>query len=164
MMTSREREHRIRVWWTVYNLDRVCSSKVGLPIMLRDEDIDVPLPSMDNLSDEEKEDFHDPRHIIAQHLLAKITGEILNEIYRIPQPGRAKTFPLRVRKVLTSLQSWQDNLPDILRFNKQTVPMYSSRSVASLHLNYSQVSLLVSSWTFFYYLGVCLYHSVHISI
>jgi len=108
--------------------------------MLRDEDIDVPLPSMDNLSEDEKEDFHDPRHIIAQYLLAKITGEILNEIYGIPQPGRAKTFPLKVRKVLTSLQSWQDNLPEILKFNKHTNPMYSSRSVASLHLNYSQVS------------------------
>jgi len=139
-MTSREREHRIRVWWTVYNLDRVCSSKVGLPIMLRDEDVDVPLPSMDNLTNEEKEDFHDPSHIIAQHKLAKITGDILNEIYRIPKPGRAKTFPLSAHKILTSLQSWQETLPDILKFNQRTIPMYSSRSVASLHLNYSQVS------------------------
>jgi hypothetical protein len=144
-MTSREREHRIRVWWTVYNMDRVCSSKVGLPIMLRDEDVDVPLPSMDNLTDEEKEDFHDPSHIIAQYKLSKITGDILNEIYCIPKPGRAKTFPFSAHKILTSLQSWQETLPYILKFNQRTIPMYSSRSVASLHLNYSQVSCFVSS-------------------
>jgi proline utilization trans-activator len=109
--------------------------------MLRDEDIDVPLPSIDNLTtDEEREDFHDPSHIIAQYKLAKITGDILNDIYRIPQPGRAKTFPHNAHKILKSLQSWQETLPPILKFNQRTVPMYSSRSVASLHLNYSQVS------------------------
>jgi len=149
-MTPREREHRIRVWWTVYNLDRVCSSKVGLPIMLRDEDVDVPLPSMDNLTDDDKADFYDPDHIIAQYKLSKITGDILNEIYRIPQPGRAKTFPLSAHKILTSLQSWQETLPTILKFNQRTIPMYSSRSVASLHLNYSQVSSILSSRTRIY--------------
>jgi hypothetical protein len=113
--------------------------------MLRDEDVDVPLPSMYNLTDDEKEDFYVSDHIEAQQKLSKITGDILNEIYRIPQPGRAKTFPLSAHKILTSLQSWQKTLPPILRFNERAVPMYSSRSVASLHLNYSQVSCFMHS-------------------
>lgn len=108
--------------------------------MLRDEDIDVPLPSMDNLTDVEMEDFHDPSHINAQLELSRITGNILNDIYRIPQPGRTNTFVQSVRRILKSLWSWRDTLPPILKFNPRVVPMYSSRSVASLHLNFGQVS------------------------
>jgi proline utilization trans-activator len=109
--------------------------------MIRDEDIDVPYPSMDGLTALEKEDFHDPSHINAQLQLAKITGNILNDIYRIPQPGRANTFVQSVQRILKSLWSWRETLPPILRFNQQAVPMYSSRSVASLHLNFSQVCI-----------------------
>jgi proline utilization trans-activator len=109
--------------------------------MIRDEDIDVPYPSMEGLSDLEKDDFHDPSHINAQLQLAKITGNILNDIYRIPQPGRANTFVQSVQRILKSLWSWRETLPPILKFNQQAVPMYSSRSVASLHLNFSQVCI-----------------------
>jgi hypothetical protein len=108
--------------------------------MLRDEDIDVPLPSMDNLTDEEKKYFHDPTYIIAQYRLAKITGEILNDIYRIPKPGQGKQFVRSVRTNLKNLSLWKDTLPPILEFNHESSPMYSTRSVASLHLNYGQVS------------------------
>jgi hypothetical protein len=112
--------------------------------MMRDEDINVPLPSMDNLTDAEKKDFHDPSYIIAQYKLAKIIGEILNDIYRIPQSGQAKRFIHSVHTHLKSLWSWHDTLPPVLEFNMESVPMYSSRSVASLHLNYGQVSRLTS--------------------
>lgn len=142
MTSPRDREHRIRVWWTVYNLDRVFTSKVGLPIMLRDEDIDAPLPSMENLSNNDKEDFHDPSYIIAQIKLAKITGEIFNDIYRIPRPHQANPSEQSVNRILKSLYSWRDGLPSNLQFNRQLRPMYSSRSVASLHLNFGNVSNL----------------------
>ena len=42
-----EIENRRRVWWTVYTFDRICSSKLGHAVMIRDEDIDAPLPSFD---------------------------------------------------------------------------------------------------------------------
>ena len=71
-----ERENRRRVWWTLYILDRISASKLGRPVTISDDDIDVEFPSMDGLSSEEKEDFIDPAHLIANIKLARITGRI----------------------------------------------------------------------------------------
>lgn len=135
-MSAAEREHRVRVWWTCYALDRIYTSKVGLPIMLRDEDIDVQMPSMDGLTLEEAEDFYPPELMTAQIKLARITGNIMTDIYKIPQPGRANTFVQSVQRILTSLRQWHETLPTVLRLDFSAMPIYPSRSVASLHLHF----------------------------
>lgn len=135
-MSAPEREHRVRVWWTCYALDRIYTSKVGLPVMLRDEDIDVQMPSMDGLSAEEAEDFYTPELMTAQIKLARITGNVMSDLYKIPQPGRANTFVQSVQRILTSLRSWHETLPSILRLDFSAMPVYSSRSVASLNLHF----------------------------
>jgi proline utilization trans-activator len=116
-MSAPEREHRVRVWWTCYALDRIYTSKVGLPVLLRDEDIDVQMPSMDGLSPEEAEDFYSPELMTAQIKLARITGYIMSDLYRIPQPGRANTFVQSVQRILTSLRSWHESLPQVRNFS-----------------------------------------------
>jgi proline utilization trans-activator len=141
-----EREHRIRVWWTVYCLDRIMSSKVGHPAMVQDTDIDVQLPSRNGLSQQEMEDFYDPAHLVAQVTLARITGNVLSNIYHIPQPDRANTFVRGVQTTLTSLRNFHENLPPILRLDLNSSPMYLNRSVASLHLHFNQVCKL-SNWS-----------------
>lgn len=135
-MSAPEREHRVRVWWTCYALDRIYTSKVGLPIMLRDEDIDIQMPSMDGLTAEEAEDFYTPELMTAQIKLARITGNVMSDLYKIPQPGRANTFVQSVQRILTSLRSWHETLPKVLRLDFSAMPIYPSRSVASLHLHF----------------------------
>lgn len=135
-MSAPEREHRVRVWWTCYALDRIYTSKVGLPVMLRDEDIDVQMPSMDGLSAEEAEDFYTPELMTAQIKLARITGNVMSDLYKIPQPGRANTFVQSVQRILTSLRSWHETLPSVLQLDFSAMPIYPSRSVASLHLHF----------------------------
>jgi len=135
-MRPPEREHRIRVWWTCYALDRQYTSKLGLPIMLRDEDIDVQMPSMDGLTPEEAEDFYSPELMTAQIKLARITGNVISDLYKIPQPGKANTFVQSVQRILTSLRSWHETLPTVLRLDFSAMPIYPSRSVASLHLHF----------------------------
>lgn len=39
-----EQNHRRRLWWTVYILDRKLSINLGAPLSIQDEDIDVELP------------------------------------------------------------------------------------------------------------------------
>lgn len=134
-----QREHRIRVWWTVYNIDRLCSAKLGYPIMLRDEDIDTELPSMNGLTLQEQEDFVDPTHLRANVELTRITGDIITNIYRIPREGQPNTFVQDVHKILTKLKLWLETLPQSLRLNQNTSPSYSARHVASLHLHFNQV-------------------------
>ncbi|KAF8855632.1 hypothetical protein BDZ45DRAFT_655029 [Acephala macrosclerotiorum] len=146
-LTSSEREHRVRVWWTVYCLDRIMSSKVGLPAMIQDADIDTPLPSRDGLSQQDMEDFYDPAYLMAQVALARITGNVLGNIYHIPQPDQSNNFVHGVQTILTSLRNFHEALPPLLRLDQNG---YLNRSVASLHLHFNQCVILTTRPILFY--------------
>jgi hypothetical protein len=45
-------------------------------VSIRDEDIDVEMPSMDGLSEEEKIEFLDPQSLVTNIKLARIIGNI----------------------------------------------------------------------------------------
>ncbi|KAH8703566.1 putative C6 transcription factor [Talaromyces proteolyticus] len=138
-----EREHRIRVWWSVYITDRITSSKLGHPVTVRDSDIDVDLPSMDNLTPFEKEEFSDPSHLIAHVKLARITGDIIGDIYG--REGQAKAFVQSVQKILRSLRSWAETLPQSVQISPGKPPQkYAARHVASLHLCFNQCVILTT--------------------
>lgn len=88
MLNPVEREHRKRVWWTLYTMDRLCSSIFGYPLLISDSLIDVELPTDDGLSASEKEEFSDPAHLIATVKLARVTGQI-----RTSQPQFSSFLP-----------------------------------------------------------------------
>jgi proline utilization trans-activator len=46
-LDATECEHRRRLWWTVYVIDRRLSMNTSCPSSIRDEDIDLSLPSSD---------------------------------------------------------------------------------------------------------------------
>lgn len=139
-----EIENRRRVWWTVYTFDRMCSSKLGHPVMIRDEDIDAPLPSVDNLTLEEREEFLDAEQLIANVKLARITGNILNLIYSIPSAQQEVNFVRNVHKILNSLKEWDATLPASLRLDPTCSPPYKTRSIASLRLHFNQCIILTT--------------------
>lgn len=138
MISPVEREHRIRVWWSVYIIDRVTSSKLGHPVTVRDSDIDVDLPSMNNLTPSEREEFSDPSHLVAHLKLARITGDIIGDLYG--RAGQDRAFVQSVHKILRSLRSWAETLPESVQISSHKPHKYSTRNVASLHLCFNQVS------------------------
>lgn len=71
-----ERESRRRTWWVLYFFDRFSASKIGQPLTIRDEDIDVEMPSMDGLTQDETAEFLDPRNLVINIKLARIIGNI----------------------------------------------------------------------------------------
>lgn len=75
-LTPVERESRRRTWWVLYFFDRFSASKLGQPIAVRDEDIDVEMPSMDGLTKDEMAEFLDPRNLVINIKLARIIGNI----------------------------------------------------------------------------------------
>lgn len=75
-LTPVERESRRRTWWVLYFFDRFSASKLGQPVSIRDEDIDVEMPSMDGLSEEEKIEFLDSQSLVTNIKLARIIGNI----------------------------------------------------------------------------------------
>ncbi|KAI1268422.1 fungal-specific transcription factor domain-containing protein [Xylariaceae sp. FL1019] len=138
-----EIENRRRVWWTVYCFDRMCSSKLGHVPMIRDQDIDAPLPSSECLSTDEADDFVDAQQLIANVTLSRITGSILRLIYGAT-PHRAKDFVRNVHTVLNSLKQWESELPIDLKLDHNRFPSYKSRSVASLRLHFNQCIILTT--------------------
>ncbi|KAI8263210.1 putative transcriptional regulatory protein [Colletotrichum sp. SAR11_239] len=145
-----EIENRRRVWWTVYTFDRLCSAKLGHPVMIKDEDIDAPFPSSDGLSAEEQEEFVDAGQLIANIRLARITGLLLDHTYKIHSPHE-KTFVSNVHRILTSLKEWDATLPPELALDHSRTPSYSTRAVASLRLHFNQLWVDGAIATFGYF-------------
>lgn len=141
-----EIENRRRVWWTVYTFDRLYSSKLGHPVMIKDDEIDAPLPSPDGLTLEEQEEFVDASQLVATIRLARITGSLLDHTYKIHRPNE-NTFISNIHRILTSLKEWDATLPAELRLDHSKTPPYASRSVASLRLQFNQVMSLEHLYT-----------------
>ncbi|KAL5334403.1 fungal-specific transcription factor domain-containing protein [Aspergillus crustosus] len=132
-LTPVERESRRRTWWVLYFFDRFSASKLGQPITVRDEDIDVEMPSMDGLTKEEMAEFLDPRNLIINIRLARIIGNILTQIYGIPKATKG-LYIHQVHSILKQLRAWHDELPSDMRVKERG----TARPVASLHLAYNQ--------------------------
>ncbi|EED18596.1 C6 transcription factor, putative [Talaromyces stipitatus ATCC 10500] len=148
-----ERENRIRVWWSVYIIDRITSSKLGHPVTVQDSDIDVDLPSMEKLSPTEQEEFSDPSHIIAHVKLARISGDIMSDIYG--RSNQAKAFVQSVQKILRNLRSWAETLPESVQISPSQPFRYASRNVASLHLCFNQCVILTTRPILFHVFKSC---------
>lgn len=135
-MPGASREHLIRVWWTVYLLERLCSSKLGHPNMLRDEDISTPLPSSSGLSETERPQFPPPGILIAQLKLANVVTCITQDLYIVPWKSQKQSFLQNVQRIFGMLKDWNDNLPTELKVD---VEKPCCRSIASLQLLFNQV-------------------------
>ncbi|KAK7413371.1 Transcriptional activator [Neonectria punicea] len=115
-LDSADREHRRRVWWSVYSLDRILSVKSGNPITVQDEDIGVDLPS--GLPG-------DPEYcpaVVLRHYtqLSRILGEIHMTIYRKANKATPKSgtrLMASVQGIILTLSKWNRDLPDELRFD-----------------------------------------------
>ncbi|KAI0015434.1 fungal-specific transcription factor domain-containing protein [Xylariomycetidae sp. FL0641] len=142
-VSAAEIENRRRVWWTVYTFDRLCSSKLGHAVMIKDEDIDTPLPSTEGMAPEEADDFLDPKQLIANIKLSRITGSILTLIYGATTP-RPRDFVRNVHTILNNLKLWEAGLPSELKLDHNRFPSYGSRSVASLRLHFNQCIILTT--------------------
>ncbi|KAF5970472.1 transcription activator [Fusarium bulbicola] len=132
-LTPVERESRRRTWWVLYFFDRFSASKLGQPITVRDDDIDVEMPSMDGLTKDEMAEFLNPQNLITNVKLAKIIGNILTHIYGIPKATNG-LYIHQVHGILKQLREWHDELQPELRVKERGTP----RPVASLHLAYNQ--------------------------
>lgn len=141
IMSLIEREHRIRLWWTVYIFDRSTCSKLGQPLTIQDSDMDVGMPSLDTLIPESQTKLGSPDHLIAYINLAQITGFIMRDIYAPSPKANGGRLVHNVRAILQKLRKWDAHVPARLRWSAETgVP----RSVASLQLHFNQCIILTT--------------------
>ncbi|KAL4898125.1 fungal-specific transcription factor [Aspergillus ambiguus] len=133
-----EREHRVRLWWAIYILDRMYTSKIGFPLQIRDDDIHVDMPS--DLSCPGAEDqFSDTAYLLSSVRLSRITGQIIEKIYS--RQRHRDTFLQRQQQLLLSLQSWLHSLPAHIKLLRNETP---EKHVVSLHLQFNQCVILTT--------------------
>ncbi|PVH70848.1 fungal-specific transcription factor [Cadophora sp. DSE1049] len=132
------RQHRVRIWWTIYICDRMWGSKLGHPLMIPDRDITVDLPSISGLTEEANAEFSDLSYIIASIKLARIAGEIVTNIYC---RGKPPPFVQSVQRILRDLNAWMTALPESVRLSGSGS---SPRHVVSLHLSFNQCVILAT--------------------
>lgn len=77
--TENEFEHRSKLWWTVYIIERKLCSLIGAPSALFDEDLCLELPSIDDTRD--KSSLSRAFHVRISSQL----GQILNGMYKCLQ-------------------------------------------------------------------------------
>lgn len=78
---ANERE-RINTFWAVFFLDRVISSGTGRPVTLRDEDIELPFPSLEEVDPISGWPVPFPALIRIIHLYGRVT-DLLNSIREV---------------------------------------------------------------------------------
>lgn len=151
VVSAREREHRARLWWTVYIFDRSTCSKLGQPLTIQDTDIDVEMPSSDAPVSGDQAKLGPADHLIAYINLAQITGCIMRDIYAPSSKSNGTRFVQNVRTILQKLRKWDAHAPASLRWKAEGgVP----RPVASLQLHFNQCIILATRPILLYILKV----------
>jgi len=133
-----EREHRVRIWWTIYIFDRMWGSKMGIPNSILDEDIHVDMPTTISPKELHDDQFPDTDYATASIKLARIAGEAIIKIYS--RKRYKETFLQRVQQLLKSLKLWVETLPEHLRLNSEESGRINPKYIISLHLSFNQVS------------------------
>ncbi|KAJ5122644.1 fungal-specific transcription factor domain-containing protein [Penicillium atrosanguineum] len=131
-----EREHRVRIWWTIYVLDRYWGSKSGFPVQIHDDDVHVDLPSA-SASEAYSEQFSDAAYQTAGIKLAEITGHTTREIYS--RKKSAESFLQREQKLLIQLKQWVQSLPEHIKLHPDKP---NSKHTVLIHLQFSYCVIL----------------------
>ncbi|KAF4125407.1 hypothetical protein GMORB2_4247 [Geosmithia morbida] len=146
-----EREHRIRLWWTVYVFERSTCSKLGQPLTIQDTEIDVEMPSGDPSSGAPKHELGLAEHLTAHVNLARITGLIMTDIYSPASVANRDKFVPSTRSILQRLRRWDAEAPASLRWRPEG---RDPRPVASLQLFFNQCIILTTRPILLYILKV----------
>ncbi|KAK6893743.1 Protein STB5 [Candida tropicalis] len=131
-LTAQQLEMRYRLFWSVYNLDRLSSVSLGRPVAIHDDDINVPFPQI--LDDDETEDIAVNRLIIN---LRKLEGTVLRKVHSVNIyknfANTAKSQDEVCQVILSDLrqeiEAWYDQAKSLDRANT------SARHSVSFHVS-----------------------------
>lgn len=128
-----EREHRRRVWWSTYSLERLLCVTSGHPISIQDEDIHIhlPTPTVDDAGALAR------APMILRHFaeLSQILGRIGSNIYRMKQKSSSNLWS-SIRSIINELSEWFRGLPQEFRLDPSQLEQNLSREMVSIYLYY----------------------------
>ncbi|EFX06280.1 c6 zinc finger domain containing protein [Grosmannia clavigera kw1407] len=141
-----DEELRRRCFWSLYNLDRVVSFTLGRPVAIRDDEIDVPLPSpLDDAcfspdsSSSTDTAAHSPLHPSAVspflHLIRirRISGQILTQFYNSRHHSNISMEDRRRirRRFHADIDAWRDDTKHLLDVASSSTSSTSSSTPPS---------------------------------
>ncbi|CAN6649464.1 proline utilization trans-activator [Trichomonascus vanleenenianus] len=132
-------EHRRRLFWTIYNMDRYLSAKSGFPISIPDESISTPPPTEVTAKDTQGSkysEFPPARYINSFIEVSRVSSSILLELY---QPGAAKKDVLSIiSSIMTRLFDWKKDLPEDLVMDTSVASSKVTRTACNIYSDYYQ--------------------------
>jgi hypothetical protein len=148
------RETKSRIWWTLYMIDRWSSAGLGTPRQLeRQESQQLPLDEYDfHKLDVGQQCWEDQSKLgmwAYMILLAELFGPI-TDLNRSIASGEASQeyVSSQVAHLFSSLQKWQDELPQTLRLDIENLNFHKARghgrTFVALHLGYFHYATLLS--------------------
>lgn len=133
-----------RIFWLCFVYDRLVAVRFGLPLMIDELDIEVPL--LNDRNNSTCSVSLDIFHFVSQVKLAKITTHIIRNIYT----RNSCSFVHNCHTVLNQLKNWLDELPKELMLDYNDFDVAKSRSTVNLHINYNYSIIITTRPVLFY--------------
>lgn len=134
-------EHRKRLFWTAYIIDRLSAANLNHPPAIQDDDVGVDLPSeISTLGPTDSWD--DSEYHIASIKLAGLLTVTIRSVYSLVRNQDQVTcanLSSRVQGCLKDLQSWFEGLPRPLQLDESSMNEPHDHKIVSLHLRFYQV-------------------------
>ncbi|KAK9778261.1 putative Transcription factor domain-containing protein [Seiridium cardinale] len=147
-MSAAEIELRHRLLWSIYVLDRMMATSLGLPTALNDENMDVPLPGLtvDEFASPDRSQFasilQTSRHVIT---LRQIEGRILDQVHLLKQSKISSLTHADRRSILqdmrADIENWYSNGCLVSPLEPDNVPIHNSITWLSARYYYLLILL-----------------------
>ncbi|TPX15279.1 uncharacterized protein E0L32_004556 [Thyridium curvatum] len=146
-----EQEHRKRLCWTAYCLDKMTSSELGMIPSFQPGQIKLEYPSSEQLRPEEACEFHEADFLRARIQLTfmKAEADVFIDMWQSIRDD-VSDIQRRVRPILLKLEQWfRDDLPSYMSFDCESglpeamVQMPNMRSLCSFYLRCQQCFILL---------------------
>lgn len=143
-MPALNAEHKKRVWWTTYQLDAMTGSEMGMNAAFDFEEVEVHLPSTNDLAPIDCAEFTDGTIFTAHVRLCNVRAGVLSSIPSIRDTD-GDSVDTNFTKPLDLLSDWRKELPARIDFDfSQGVPqamiaLSEMRSLASVYLRFHHV-------------------------
>lgn len=133
-----------RIFWLCFLYDRLIAIRFGYPLMINENDIDIPL--WNNTNFRFMSVSLEKYHFEAQISLAKITTHIIQKIYT----KNNVSFVHNCYAILKELKEWHDDLSSALKLDYIDFKPATARSTVNLHINYNYLIILTTRSVVFY--------------
>lgn len=138
-------EHRKRLWWTSYCMDRMISTELGVSPALASVPEGMQLPCSASLTSEDLEQFSDPSLLTASTQLCEIKRHVVITAAQHSDVDDERRLDI-IKPCIDMLHDWRANLPSNMTFTfEDSLPTrlmeaQSGRILASIYMRYHQAS------------------------